>query len=329
MRQRALLAVALACEPRLLIADEPTTALDVTTQAEILALLRDLREKLGMAMLLITHDLGIVASACERLYVIYAGRVVEWGRTKEVFAEPAHPYTVGLFQAARAERDAQGRFATIGGEPPDLGELAQGCPFAPRCAEGDARMRALDAGRIRLGRRRVRTPCAAGFIRRRKTPQPRPIERVEASMAAPLLALQGITHSFRRSGGALVTAVRDVSLKVRPRGNGRARRRNRARANRRLDASRSACCARTPAACLSTAKAFGDMSSRELRRERVAFQPIFQDATASLNPRRTVRELLGQALRQRGAGASGSHKRRAPRECRAAAGPELSRALPA
>ncbi|MBV9518123.1 MAG: ABC transporter ATP-binding protein [Hyphomicrobiales bacterium] len=133
MRQRALLAVALACEPRLLVADEPTTALDVTTQAEILALLRDLRERLGMAMLLITHDLGIVASACERLYVIYAGRVLEWGRTQNVFAAPAHPYTVGLFHAARADRDAKGRFATIGGEPPDLGEPAQGCPFAPRC----------------------------------------------------------------------------------------------------------------------------------------------------------------------------------------------------
>ncbi len=133
MRQRALLAVALACEPRLLIADEPTTALDVTTQAEILALLRSLREKLGMAMLLITHDLGIVSSACERLYVIYAGRVLEWGRTQDVFAAPAHPYTAGLFHAARTARDAQGRFATIGGEPPDLGELPQGCPFAPRC----------------------------------------------------------------------------------------------------------------------------------------------------------------------------------------------------
>ena len=138
MRQRALLAVALACEPRLLIADEPTTALDVTTQAEILALLRDLREKLGMAMLLITHDLGIVASACERLYVIYAGRVLEWGRAQDVFGAPAHPYTVGLFHAARADRDAQGRFATIGGEPPDLGETAQGCPFAPRCPKAMA-----------------------------------------------------------------------------------------------------------------------------------------------------------------------------------------------
>ncbi|MBV9567226.1 MAG: ABC transporter ATP-binding protein [Hyphomicrobiales bacterium] len=138
MRQRALLAVALACEPRLLIADEPTTALDVTTQSEILALLRDLREKLGMAMLLITHDLGIVASACERLYVIYAGRVLEWGRTRDVFAAPAHPYTIGLFHAARADRDDKGRFATIGGEPPDLGEAAQGCPFTPRCPKAMA-----------------------------------------------------------------------------------------------------------------------------------------------------------------------------------------------
>jgi oligopeptide/dipeptide ABC transporter ATP-binding protein len=138
MRQRALLATALACRPRLLIADEPTTALDVTTQAEILALLRELREKLGMAMLLISHDLGIVASACERLYVMYAGRVVEWGRTRDVFGKPAHPYTVGLFQAARAARDAQGRFATIRGDPPHLAELAQGCPFAPRCAQAMA-----------------------------------------------------------------------------------------------------------------------------------------------------------------------------------------------
>jgi oligopeptide/dipeptide ABC transporter ATP-binding protein len=138
MRQRALLAIALACGPRLLIADEPTTALDVTTQAEILALLRELRDELGMAMLLISHDLGIVASACERLYVMYAGRVVEWGCTQDVFGRPAHPYTVGLFQAARAVRDAQGRFATIRGDPPNFVELAQGCPFVPRCAHAMA-----------------------------------------------------------------------------------------------------------------------------------------------------------------------------------------------
>ncbi|MFI5014151.1 MAG: ABC transporter ATP-binding protein [Hyphomicrobiales bacterium] len=138
MRQRALIAVALACKPRLLVADEPTTALDVTTQAEILALLRDLRQRLGMAMLLISHDLGIVASACERIYVMYAGRLVEWGRTQEVFGKPAHPYTVGLLEAAAAARDAQGRFATIGGDPPSLAQLVRGCPFAPRCAEAMA-----------------------------------------------------------------------------------------------------------------------------------------------------------------------------------------------
>ena len=133
MRQRALLAIALACKPRLLVADEPTTALDVTTQAEILALLRDLRQRLGMAMLLISHDLGIVAAACERIYVMYAGRIVEWGATGQVFGAPGHPYTQGLFAAARAARDAAGRFATIAGDPPDLAREAKGCPFAPRC----------------------------------------------------------------------------------------------------------------------------------------------------------------------------------------------------
>jgi oligopeptide/dipeptide ABC transporter ATP-binding protein len=133
MRQRVLLAAALACGPRLLIADEPTTALDVTTQAEILALLKDLRQRLGMAMLLISHDLGIVASACERIYVMYAGHTVEWGPARSIFGAPAHPYTEGLVKAAAAARNAQGRFATIAGDPPNLTELAGGCPFVPRC----------------------------------------------------------------------------------------------------------------------------------------------------------------------------------------------------
>ena len=133
MRQRALLAIALACRPRLLVADEPTTALDVTTQAEILALLRDLRHRLGMALLLISHDLGIVATSCERLYVMYAGSIVEWGPTREIFSAPRHPYTAGLVEAARAARDARGRFATIAGDPPNLARLGSGCPFAPRC----------------------------------------------------------------------------------------------------------------------------------------------------------------------------------------------------
>jgi ABC-type dipeptide/oligopeptide/nickel transport system ATPase component len=116
MRQRVLLAIALGCRPRLLIADEPTTALDVTTQAEILALVRDLRQRLGMAMLLISHDLGVVWEECERVHVMFRSRIVESGATREVFSNPAHRYTVGLIKAAKAARNDEGRFETIEGE---------------------------------------------------------------------------------------------------------------------------------------------------------------------------------------------------------------------
>jgi oligopeptide/dipeptide ABC transporter ATP-binding protein len=133
MRQRVLLAIAIACRPKLLIADEPTTALDVTTQAEILALLEELRVGLNMALLLISHDLGLVASACERIYVMYAGRTIEWGPTARVFGAPAHPYSEGLLRAAQTDRDRDGRFVTIGGNPPDLTHIGVGCAFAPRC----------------------------------------------------------------------------------------------------------------------------------------------------------------------------------------------------
>src|SRR5262249_55382380 len=133
MRQRVLLAMAIACRPKLLIADEPTTALDVTTQAEILALLEELRVGLNMALLLISHDLGLVASACERIYVMYAGRTIEWGPTARVFGAPAHPYSEGLLHAAQTNRDRDGRFITIGGDPPDLTRIGVGCAFAPRC----------------------------------------------------------------------------------------------------------------------------------------------------------------------------------------------------
>ena len=116
MRQRVLLAIALGCRPKLLIADEPTTALDVTTQAEILALLRDLRQRLGMAMLLISHDLGVVWEECERVYVMFRSRIVEEGETRAVFSSPAHAYTSGLIKAAKAARNSEGRFETIEGE---------------------------------------------------------------------------------------------------------------------------------------------------------------------------------------------------------------------
>jgi oligopeptide/dipeptide ABC transporter ATP-binding protein len=139
MRQRVLLAIAIACRPKLLVADEPTTALDVTTQAEILSLLAELRRQLDMAMLLISHDLGIVAQACERIYVMYAGRIVEWGSTSAVFETPAHPYARGLLHAANADRDSKGRFVTIPGDPPGVGVAPIGCPFALRCAHATSK----------------------------------------------------------------------------------------------------------------------------------------------------------------------------------------------
>jgi oligopeptide/dipeptide ABC transporter ATP-binding protein len=134
MRQRVLLAIALGCRPRLLVADEPTTALDVTTQAEILALLSELRTRLGMSLLLISHDLAVVSSACSRVYVMYSGYTVETGTAAAVFSRPAHPYTQALVNAAGAARDATGRFVTVEGERRSATDDAPGCPFAGCCA---------------------------------------------------------------------------------------------------------------------------------------------------------------------------------------------------
>ena len=134
MRQRIMIAMSLLCRPSVLIADEPTTALDVTVQAQIMQLLGDLTQDLGMAMILITHDLGIVAGACERTMVMYGGQVMEQGTTATLFAEPTHPYTKGLLKAVpRLDRDSE-RLPTIPGEPPDMSNLPDGCPFTPRCA---------------------------------------------------------------------------------------------------------------------------------------------------------------------------------------------------
>lgn len=134
MRQRIMIAMALLCKPRLLIADEPTTALDVTVQAQIMQLLGDIRRDFGTAIVLITHDLGIVAGFCDRTLVMYGGQVMEEGPTDAVFASPAHPYTAGLLQAVPRLDRAEPQLATIAGEPPDMSRLPRGCPFSPRCA---------------------------------------------------------------------------------------------------------------------------------------------------------------------------------------------------
>lgn len=135
MKQRVVIAMALACNPELLLADEPTTALDVTIQAQVLDLINDLKVRQNTAMLLITHDLGVVAQTCDRVAVIYAGTIVEQGDKRSIFKNPQHPYTIGLFQSLPNMNDNAARLTPINGLPPDPSNLPKGCPFAPRCRE--------------------------------------------------------------------------------------------------------------------------------------------------------------------------------------------------
>jgi oligopeptide/dipeptide ABC transporter ATP-binding protein len=134
MRQRMMIAMALACNPSLILADEPTTALDVTIQAQILELMRDLSRRLGVAMLIITHNLGVVARYADRVNVMYAGRIIEQAEAREIYAHPRHPYTLGLLRSVpRLDEPRRARLDPIQGQPPDLTRLPPGCAFQPRC----------------------------------------------------------------------------------------------------------------------------------------------------------------------------------------------------
>src|ERR1041385_4131996 len=137
MRQRVMIAMALSCDPELLIADEPTTALDVTIQAQIMELLANLQQKLGLAILLITHDLGVVAEFCERVIVMYTGRIVEEAPVRDLFANPAHPYTRGLLKSLPSvtSNEKGARLPTIQGMVPPITNLPSGCKFKPRCTD--------------------------------------------------------------------------------------------------------------------------------------------------------------------------------------------------
>ncbi|MEO2093484.1 MAG: ABC transporter ATP-binding protein [bacterium] len=171
MRQRVMIAMALLCDPQILLADEPTTALDVTIQAQILELLSDLQERRGTAIVLVTHDLGVVAGMSDRVAVMYAGRLVESASTLDLFARPAHPYTQGLLASVPGlGGNREGDLFSIPGSPPDLVELPAGCAFAPRCGQVEEACRSGPPDSLDLndtaahGPRRVACPRAhAGF----------------------------------------------------------------------------------------------------------------------------------------------------------------------
>ncbi|MDP2818671.1 MAG: ABC transporter ATP-binding protein [Polaromonas sp.] len=151
MRQRVMIAMALSCEPSLLIADEPTTALDVTIQAQVLELMRTLREETGTATILITHDLGVIAELADDVVVMYSGRIVERASVARLFAEPQHPYTIGLLGSIPKLHLEQDRLAAIEGQVPTPMSVVQGCRFAPRCPFADAQCRVVQPPLIDLG----------------------------------------------------------------------------------------------------------------------------------------------------------------------------------
>jgi oligopeptide/dipeptide ABC transporter ATP-binding protein len=161
MRQRAMIAVAISCRPKLLLADEPTTALDVTIQDQILSLLLELQAQEGMAIVLVSHDLGVIAQTCDRVAVMYAGYVVEQAATTDLFAAPKHPYTAALLAALPelAHRRGDRRLVAITGQPPDLADLPDGCPFAPRCAHARPACAEVSMELLPAGGRDQSTAC--------------------------------------------------------------------------------------------------------------------------------------------------------------------------
>ena len=151
MKQRVVIAMALACSPEILIADEPTTALDVTIQAQVLDMIRDLKKQYNMSMIMITHDLGIVAEICDTVAIVYAGQIVEYGTLKDIFNSTAHPYTVGLFGSLPNMDDRTQRLKPIPGLMPDPTKLPEGCTFCPRCPHATEKCRTERPTLVNIG----------------------------------------------------------------------------------------------------------------------------------------------------------------------------------
>jgi len=333
MRQRAMIAAALACQPRLLIADEPTTALDVTIQRDILELIDDLRRQLGMAVILVTHDLGVIAGRTERVAVMYGGRIVERAATGAVLADPRHPYTEALLDALPELAGPAARsLYSIPGRPTDLTELSAGCRFAPRCryardwcgshepaldgdhpghayacffpvgavtgspgASAGSRVSAWAAGPTRAAARPAARPAGAG----RSAAVVAITERSDAS--APLLRVSGLVKDFPVTQGVLgrrtgtVSAVAGVSFEVLE--------------GQTFGLVGESGCGKTTMARLlvglerATAGSIEfrgaeltGLSRRQLRPHRQGIQLMFQDAFGSLDPRMRIRSILSEPL---------------------------------
>ncbi len=316
MRQRVMIAMALACDPKLLIADEPTTALDVTIQAQILELLSDLQQKLGMSVILITHDMGVIAGRTDRVMVMYAGKVVEATSTKLLFDEMRHPYSQALLASIpRLEQDNRQRLYSIPGLPPDLTNPPVGCRFAPRCARAtdqchveEPSLDGLTSEHIFACWHPIDGPLDLSASRRNR-------QDAEAVRESPvLLNVTNLVKEFpvggslfTRKHGAKVHAVSDVSFSVRK--------------GETFGLVGESGCGKTTVGRLITALEASDSGSIEiegdditklprkvLRAKRRDFQLMFQDPYASLDPRMRVGRILREPLAIQHIGTKADHQ---------------------
>jgi peptide/nickel transport system ATP-binding protein len=316
LRQRAMIAMALMCEPKLLIADEPTTALDVTIQAQVLRLLLELQREMGLGLVLITHDIGVVAAMATSVAVMYAGNIVETGTAREVLHSPRHPYTRGLLACFPGTDGRKRKLGTIPGSVPSPGTHGIGCRYYNRCCQAAPECQSQpipleqcgNERTVRCIRWRLPFPDASGSVEQGGTED----DTKKEDARPPALEIRGITQSFRVSRGsfrrkALLHALRGVSLRIHQ--------------NETVAIVGESACGKSTLAKIALGLLLPDSGEvylkgrpiQEVRRRDVSLevQPIFQDPFASLTPHRRIADAIAVPLRAQGIGTPASRRKRA------------------